>query len=128
MSQQVENQVFTKLVDKHASPLILRKYTRWGFPIYVSVISDNDLTTFDDVVVAFIEANKAEGWVNNIQTLRNLSGALTEHLLEKYDRTEGAAVIFYVDKMFISSLYGDYMNHFSTKYELLTLIDISTQI
>ena len=32
-----EKKVFTKLVDKHYSPLIIRKYTHWGFPIYVGM-------------------------------------------------------------------------------------------
>jgi hypothetical protein len=123
-----ESQVFTKLVDKHYSPLILRKYTRWGFPIYVSIISDNDLSDFDDAVVTFMEENKSVGWVNNIQKLRNLAGAMTEHLIEHYDRTEGVGIVFYVDKMFISSLYGDYMNHLSCKMEFYELIKISAHI
>jgi hypothetical protein len=123
-----ESQVFTKLVDKHYSPLIFRKYTRWGFPIYVSIISDNDLSDFDDAVVTFMEENKSVGWVNNIQKLRNLAGAMTEHLIEHYDRTEGVGIVFYVDKMFISSLYGDYMNHLSCKMEFYELIKISAHI
>jgi hypothetical protein len=122
------NASFTKLVDKHYSPLILRKFTKWGFPIYVSIIADNDLSDFDEVIVSFMEENKADGWVNNIQKLRNLAGAMTEHLIEHYDRTEGVGIVFYVDKLFISSLYGDYMNHLSCKVEFYELIKISAHI
>ena len=37
----MEDEVFTKLVDKHASPLVIRKYTHWGFPLYVGMITDD---------------------------------------------------------------------------------------
>lgn len=119
---------FTALVDKHYSPLVLRKYTHWGFPIYVSVITDNDLSDLDDVVVPFIKAREKEGWTNDIQKLRNLAGALTEHLVKSYDRTEGVGILFYVDKCFISSLYGDYMNHNSCRAEFYALVNLSPHI
>lgn len=121
-------QSFTKLIDKEHSPLVLRKYTKWGFPLYVSLIADDNLETLDDVVVGFIEDNKAEGWVNNIQKLRNLAGALTEHLCKTYPTTEGVGVLFYVDKLFISSLFGDHMNHLSCKMEFYELVKISAHI
>ena len=118
-------ETFTKLVDKHYSPLVIRKYTHWGFPIYIGLIADDDLTNLDDVIVDFMKENKDEGWVNNIQKLRNMAGQMTEHLNDTYEKAEGVAVIFYVDKMFISSLHGDFMNHNSCRVELYGLLTMS---
>jgi hypothetical protein len=130
-SQQVEkseSQVYTKLVDKHYSPLVIRKITKLGFPIYIAIITDNDLTDFDDRILGFLEANKAEGWVNNIQTLRNLTGAFSEHLCEVYPKTEGVAIVIYADKCMISSLFGDFMNHGSCKAELIGYLNLMAHI
>lgn len=120
--------VFTKLVDKHYSPLVIRKYTHWGFPIYVGLIADDDLTDLDKVVVEFMAQTSKDGWVNNIQTLRNLAGALTEHLNTVYEKAEGVAVVFYVDKCFISSLHGDFMNHTACRIEFYGLLNMSTGV
>jgi hypothetical protein len=122
------DRVFTKLVDKHYSPLVIRKYTHWGFPIYVGLITDNDLTDLDGFVVGFMRENMTEGWVNNIQTLRDLAGKLTEQLNACYDKTEGVAVVFYVDKCFISSLHGDFMNHTACRVEFYGLLNMSTGV
>lgn len=118
----------TKLVDKHHSPLVIRKYTRWGFPIFIGVIADDDISDLDDFVHGFMEENKADNWVENLQKLRDLTGDLTETLVERYEHAEGIAVVFYVDKAFISSLYGDFMNHLSCKQELLGYLSIMPHI
>lgn len=128
MAEKREDKVFTKLIDKHFSPLVIRKYTHWGFPIYIGMITDNDLSDFDKVVVEFMNDHANEGWVNNVQTLRNFAGALTEYLNEYYEKTEGVAVVFYVDKMFISSLHGDFMNHTSCRIEFYSLLTMSTGV
>jgi hypothetical protein len=120
--------VHTKLVDKHYSPLVIRKYTHFGFPIYVGMITDNDLSNLDDKVMAFMNDNKEEGWVNQIQKIRNMAGALVEYLNEYYERSEGVAVVFYVDKMFVSSLHGDFMNHESCRIEFYSLLTMSTGV
>lgn len=119
---------FTKLVDKHYSPLIIRKYTHWGFPIYIALIADDDLTDLDHFIVTFMNGNKDTGWINNIQALRNLAGKLTEQLNDHYSSAEGVGVIFYVDKMFVSSLHGDFMNHTSCRIELYSLLTMSTGV
>ncbi len=123
-----KNKTFTKLVDKEFSPLVIRKYTHWGFPIYVGLITDNNLSNLDKKVRRFMLKNKKKGWVNNIQRLRNLAGAMTEYLNEEYDKAEGVAVVFYVDKCFISSLYGDFMNHESCRIEFYGLLNMSTGV
>lgn len=119
------NNVFTKLVDKHYSPLVIRKFTHWGFPIYVGLITDDNLSDLDSFIVAFMHQHETEYWVNDIQKLRNLAGLLTEKLNKNYAKAEGVAVIFYVDKMFISSLHGDFMNHTSCRIELYGLLTMS---
>jgi len=123
-----ESQVFTKLVDKHYSPLMIRKYTHWGFPIYVGMITDNDLSDFDEVVTRFVKSKLQVGWVNNIQALRDFAGEMTEFLNKYYNRSEGVAVVFYVDKMFISSLHGDFMNHTACRIEFYGLLNMSTGV
>lgn len=120
--------VLTKLVNKHYSPLIIRKYTHWGFPIYVGIITDDDLSDLDLEVMAFMQEHKETNWVNDIQKIRNLAGAMTEHLNNHYTKTEGVAIIFYVDKMFVSSLHGDFMNHTSCRIELYSLLVMSTGV
>jgi hypothetical protein len=128
-SAAMENEkVFTKLVDKHYSPLVIRKYTHWGFPIYVGLITDNDLTDLDTIVVDYMKVHAAEGWVNNIQSLRDMAGHFTEYLNTVYDKTEGVAIVFYVDKCFISSLHGDFMNHESCRIEFYGLLNMSTGV
>jgi len=122
------DKVFTKLVDKHYSPLVIRKYTHWGFPIYVGLITDNDLTHLDVFIVEFMRQHVTDGWVNDIQKLRNLAGLLTEKLNEMYEKTEGVAVVFYVDKCFISSLHGDFMNHTACRIEFYGLLQMSTGV
>jgi hypothetical protein len=123
-----KSKVFTKLVDKHYSPLVIRKYTHWGFPIYIGLIADDDLSDLDNKVLEFMKNNKRDGWVNNVQKLRNLAGAFTEYLNEYYVRAEGVAVVFYVDKMFVSSLHGDFMNHTSCRIEFYSLLTMSTGV
>lgn len=122
-----KDKVFTKLVDKHYSPLVIRKYTHWGFPIYVGLITDNDLSNLDNVVVDFLNTNLKD-WTNDIQALRNLAGRMTEYLNDTYEKTEGVAVVFYVDKMFVSSLMGDFMNHTACRIEFYSLLTMSTGV
>jgi len=124
----MESRVFTKLIDKHYSPLVIRKYTHYGFPIYIGLITDNDLSDLDDVAVNFMKEHSGEGWVNDIQKVRNLAGSFTEHLNNYYDRAEGVAVMLYVDKMFVSSLHGDFMNHSACRAEFYSLLNMSTGV
>ena len=94
------------------------------------IITDNNLSKpkYDKVILDYMEENKEEGWVDDWQALRNLAGGLTEHLTEVYDKTEAVAVLFYVDKGFVSSLFGDFMNHNSCKIELFGLLNMSTGV
>jgi len=122
-----EDKTFTKLVDKQYSPLVIRKYTHWGFPIYVGLITDNVLSDLDEVCTKFISDNQ-EDWVNNIQKLRNFAGAFCDYLNHVYEKTEGVAVVLYVDKCFVSSLHGDFMTHEPCRIEFYGLLNMSTGV
>jgi len=123
-----DSKVFTSLVDKHHSPLLIRKYTHWGFPIYVGCIVDQSLSDLDDFVVGFMKKFAKDNWTDDIQKLRNLAGTLTAALVDHYETSEGIAVVFYMDKAFISSLHGDFMNHTSCRIEFYGLLQMSAHV
>jgi len=59
---------------------------------------------------------------NNIQNMRNLTGILSETLIEYYNIkkdncVEGVAILLYVDKCAIENFFGDFMNHTSCRIE-----------
>jgi len=118
----------TKLTGKHYSPLIIRKYTKWGFPLFVALITDDDLSDLDDQVLRFMDSQCPYGDVKGIQDVRDLAGALTDFLTSYYNKVEGAGVVVYADKMFVSSLFGDFMTHLQCKYELYSLLQMSTGV
>jgi hypothetical protein len=118
----------TRLLDKNFSPLIVRKYMSagHGWPLYISLICDVSLSNLDDVVNQFKE--DYGDLVDDIQWVRNFCGGLSDHLVSTYEAVkpgcvEGVAVLWYVDKMFVSSLYGDFMVHASCKQELYAIIN-----
>jgi len=116
----------TRLLDKHYSPLIVRKYQMYGWPLFVSLICDVSLSDLDDVVHDFEDDF---GIVDDdIQVARNFCGGLSDCIVEHYELkkrgcVEGVAVLWYVDKCFISSLWGDFMVHASCKAELFAIIN-----
>jgi len=124
----------TRLLDKNYSPLIVRKYQAFGWPLFVSIICDESLSDLDQVVWEHIDfllqdPNMAEDCKlkDDIQVQRNFCGSLSDHLVSIYDSkkkgcVEGVAVLAYWDKCFCSSLYGDFMVHASCKQELFSII------
>ena len=116
----------TRLLDKHYSPLIVRKYQMEGWPLFVALICDVSLSDLDQVVQGF--ANDQDEKADDIQWVRNFCGSLSDSLFTHYDDiksgcVEGIAVLWYVDKMFVSSLWGDFMTHASCKQELYAIIN-----
>lgn len=118
------NKPKTKLVGKEYSPLIIRRYS---MPVlhFVALITDDNLDNLDDVVGGFFKKNPIP---NTIQGVRNSAGQLSEVLAKKYPKTEGVAVILQVDKMTVSSLAGDFMNHTSCRIELYNLLTYVTGV
>jgi hypothetical protein len=118
----------TRLLDKNWSPLIVRKYQMEGWPLFISLICDANLNDLDKVVYELSQKAKDLGFVSGtIQGVRNYCGLLSDGLKDYYNGTkqgcvEGIAVLWYVDKMFCSSLYGDFMVHAPCKSELYSII------
>jgi hypothetical protein len=129
-----DKSVATKLLDKNYSPMIIRKYTRIGFPLFVHLICDENLEDLDTVVHDCIdECRKNNILTNNIQSLRNFTGILSDTLNNYYDSkkrgcVESIGIIFYVDKMMISSLQGDAMNFDSCRRELYECLNLMTKM
>ena len=134
IEEQFENQpvgldkvnTATRLLDKNYSPLIVRKYQMHGWPLFVALICDVSLSDLDRIVHGFTKAYGDK--VDDIQWVRNYCGGLSNCLVNTYDEVkpgcvEGVAVLWYVDKMFCSSLYGDFMVHASCKQELFAIIN-----
>ena len=123
--------VNTRLLNKNYSPLIVRKYQFKGWPMFVSLICDADLSDLDQVVNA---AEQAHGEIKeDIQSVRNWCGFLSDYIVEHYNKvkpgvTEGVAVIWYVDKCFVSSCYGDLMTHTKCAIELYSILNMLPHI
>lgn len=119
----------TRLLDKHWSPLIVRKYQMEGWPLFISLICDVNLNDLDETVYRIhMEAVDLQFVNGTIQGSRNYCGYMSDKLKEHYDNikrgcVEGIAVLWYIDKCFISSLYGDFMVHGSCKQELFAIIN-----
>lgn len=129
-----DDKVATKLLDKNFSPMIIRKYTRLGFPLYVHLICDSNLDDLDKVVHKCINECRKNGILeNNIQSLRNFTGVLSDTINNHYDSikegcVESLGIIFYADKMIISSLQGDCMNHASCRQEMYDCLNLMAKI
>lgn len=126
--EEKKPQALTRLTEKAYSPLVIRKITKFGFPIYVALITDDDLNPLDAVVVDFIKLNIDLWKSDRIQDKRQLAGALCDALTVAFPATEGVAVILYIDKTCISSLFGDFMNHGMCRSELYSLLVMGTAV
>lgn len=115
----------TRVEGKEFSPLVLRRYSTPEL-MFVALITDQNLNNLDEVVRGFQDQNKIP---NNIQGVRDYAGALTDYLYQTYGHSvEGAAVILQADKMTVSSLKGDFMNHGQCRLELYSLLNFATQV
>lgn len=114
----------TRLIGKEYSPLIIRRYS---MPVlhFVAMISDHNLDDLDEVVDKFFKKHPMQ---ESIQAIRNAAGGLSDALYKHYPRTEGIAVIIQADKLTVSSLFGDPMNHWSCRGELYALLNFATQV
>lgn len=119
-----KSSTFTRLSGKEYSPLILRRYSS---PVlhWVCIITDENLDDLDNWVRAVWEG---QGDDLSIQQFRNLAGQMTGYLSKEMPHAEGIAVVIAADKMLISSLFGDFMNHSQCRLELFSLLQLSTQV
>ena len=124
----------TRLLDKNWSPLIVRKYQMEGWPLFISLICDANLNDLDQLVYEIHEEAIENGFVDGkIQSARNYVGFMSDKIIEHYNGikqgvTEGVAVIWYVDKYFISSCYGDLMTHTKCAIELYGILNMMPHI
>lgn len=128
---EVPQETNTRLFNKNYSPLIVRKYQFNGWPMFISLICDVDLSDLDQVVNS---AEKEFGEIKEgIQAVRNWCGFLSDYIVEHYNKrktgvVEGVAVIWYVDKCFVSSCYGDLMTHTKCAIELYSILNMMPHI
>jgi hypothetical protein len=125
----------TRLLGKEHSPLTVRKYTNLhglgGIPVYVALITDDDLSSLDAHVHEFARAfhsGRHGRGLNTLQDFRVFAGALTERLAQVYASSEGVAVILFPDKSAIASLRGDFMNCHMCRKELYDIIQVMVHI
>lgn len=127
----------TNLISKNYSPMFIRKFnstalTNW--PLYVSMICDEDVSDIDKVVNGALKAYEDAGLIgNNLQSMRNLTGILSETLSKYYNSkkencVEGIAITLYIDKAYIQNFSGDYMNCFLVREEYTAALNMMTQI
>lgn len=118
----------TRLTEKQHSPLVIRKITTHGFPIFVGIIADENLDKLDDCIHDYVQHHMAFWKSDGIQDKRRLAGGLSDFLAEQFSRQEGVAVTLWIDKMCVSSLRGDFMNHHQCRLEYYSLLQMSTNI
>lgn len=119
----------TRLLDKNWSPLIVRKYQLEGWPMYIGIICDSNLNDLDKIVYNITDTAKDNGFIDgSIQGVRNYCGFLSDGLVKHYNSVkqgsmEGVIVCWYVDKMFCSSAYGDFMTHEKCAMEFYAIVN-----
>lgn len=122
----------TQLLQKNLAPMVIRKYQSFGWPLYVAIICDQDLSTLDDAVTYYVKKCDPNQ-LNGIQEFRNFCGGLSDYIVQeftemKFGSVEGVAVVAYWDKCVCSSLYGDHMTHGQCRLELFTLLNMMTNM
>jgi len=129
-----DDKVNTNLISKHYSPMIVRKYNIVkGWPLYIGLICDEDLSDLDHIVNGVIDACFDMIESNNIQQMRNITGILSETIQKYYNKkknncVEGIAILLYVDKCVVENFYGDYMNHGPCRIEWAGIINMLPHI
>jgi len=119
----------TRLLDKNYSPMIVRKYQLEGWPLFLGLICDVSLSNLDTHFYEGVaEFEQKYGMEDDIQSMRNFTGFISDYIKNIYNSekagcVEGIAILYYVDKCFISSLYGDFMVHAPCKDELYKIVN-----
>jgi hypothetical protein len=124
----------TRLLDKNWSPLIIRKYQMFGWPMFVGIICDSNLNDLDEVVYQIMDQADKHGFINGtIQGARNACGFLSDELVKHYNNIkrgvmEGIIVFWYQDKLAVSSAYGDLMTHQKCAMEFYSILNMMPHI
>ncbi len=129
-----DSQTSTRLLDKNWSPLIVRKYQMKGWPMYIGIICDANLNDLDQLIYSLTsKAEELNMFDGNIQSVRNYCGFLNDEIVKHYNEikkgcAEGVIVCYYVDKMFVSSAYGDLMTHNKCAMEFYSILNMMPHI
>lgn len=129
-----DSKTSTRLLDKNWSPLIVRKYQMKGWPLFIGIICDANLNDLDSLIYSLSEEAEQHGMFDgNIQSVRNYCGFLSDGIVGHYDKVkkgcaEGVMVCYYVDKMFVSSAYGDLMTHEKCAAEFYSILNMLPHI
>lgn len=124
----------TRLLNKQWSPLIIRKYQMFGWPMFIGIICDANLNDLDDVVYDAVEKAEKIGFINGtIQGARNTCGFLSDEITNHYNNIkrgvlEGSIVFWYQDKLAVSSAYGDLMTHEKCASEFYSILNMMPHI
>ena len=125
----------TNLISKHYSPLTTRKYNIInGWPMFVSMICDEDMSDIDQVVNGVIDACDEVGLIgNNVQNLRNITGILSETILKHYNTkkkncVEGIYILLICDKVYVCNAFGDMMNHEKCLNEIMGVYNLAPHV
>ena len=124
----------TRLLEKNWSPLIIRKYQMFGWPMFIGIICDANLNDLDKVVYDIMDQANKHGFIDGtIQGARNTCGFLSDELVKYYNNIkrgvmEGIIVFWYQDKLAISSAYGDLMTHQKCAMEFYSILNMMPHI
>jgi len=124
----------TRLLDKNWSPLTIRKFQAFGWPLFIGIISDASLDFLDELVLNLSEEAEKHGFLNGtIQGTRNFCGFLSDGIVNHLNQikrgcAEGVMVCFYSDKNFCSAAWGDLMTHEKCVSEFYSILNMMTHI
>ena len=123
-----DSNVGTRLIEKHYSPLVIRKYTIKGWGLFCGIICDLSLSDLDSVILEGVKELDSL-LINDIQSIRNFCGALSEIVINHYNgikegSVESVGIVYFYDKACCSSLWGDMMHHRACRQELYSLLNI----
>jgi hypothetical protein len=88
----------------------------------------------DKVVNCVVKACRDSGMLeNNLQSMRNFTGILSESLISYYNNkkencVEGVGILLAIDKAVVANLYGDYMNHEMCRSEFYSILNMMPHI
>lgn len=125
----------TNLISKHYSPLTIRRCNMInGWPMFVGLICDEDLSDLDMVINGVVDACMEGGVIsNNIQNMRNFTGVLCESLVTHYNAKkkncmEGVYILLSCDKTMVANAWGDAMVHQKCLNEIMGILNIAPHV
>ena len=131
-----ESTTNTNLISKHYSPMGMVHVNipldiDSNLQLWIGIISDCNLTELESVVnSALVQCLKHKILPSTLQGLRDISGIVSETILTYYssmkeNSVEGIGIVACCNNNYVSSLYGDMMNHLACREEFYHMINIT---